>query len=98
MSETIKSTIDGAERSTIEIQRIIAKCCGLSRDDWPPETSIYDLGIDSLGLAALIAHCDEHFSIELDDSAILKIMSSRTIGQIVDVLQSLSNQSNPKHS
>ena len=70
-----------------QIRAIIAEAFQLESDSWSEESSVYDLGIDSLRLATLIAHCEARLSLNLSDDSINRIMAARTIGQIVHELQ-----------
>lgn len=71
-----------------ELREIIAGCCGLAVDDCQPGASIFELGIDSIALASLIAHCEMRLPVEFDDTAIIHLMSAQTIGEIIALLQS----------
>jgi acyl carrier protein len=71
-----------------ELRTTIANCCGISLEECRPAASIYELGIDSIGLASLISHCEMQLEVELDDQVIVELMSAQTIGQIIGLLQS----------
>jgi acyl carrier protein len=72
-----------------EIRAIIAKACQLESASWSDETSVYEAGIDSLGLAAVIAYYQEQLSIDLSDNSMMRIMAARTVGHLVKELHSV---------
>jgi acyl carrier protein len=48
-----------------------------------------DLGLDSLGLLALLFRMQEAFSVEIDGDADVDIGSLRTVGELIQVLRTL---------
>lgn len=75
------------------IYATIAASCGLKLTDCHAAANLNDLGIDSLGMAALIAHCEIHFSVDFDDAAITKLMSAQTMGEIAELVKAMQPRS-----
>lgn len=73
--------------SESEIYATIARCCGLQPEACEATASIYQLGIDSLAMAALIAHFELHLSLDFQDSTLAQIMSAQTLGELVELVQ-----------
>lgn len=53
-----------------------------------PDANVHELGVDSLMLLSIIAHVEEQFSAEFDDSTILRLMEANTVGEITAILKS----------
>jgi acyl carrier protein len=82
-------TADISLHSTeVEIYATIIDCCGLKPEDCRPDSTIYELGIDSLGMASLVAFCESRLAMCFDDIVIQSMMSAQTLGQIVELLKS----------
>jgi acyl carrier protein len=75
--------------SIADIKAILAETCHIESDSWSEESTVIELGINSLSLAALIAHCEDRLSLDLNDESIMRIMAARTVGQIVQEMQAL---------
>jgi acyl carrier protein len=88
------------ELTEADIYATIAASCGLKLTECHAAANLNDLGIDSLGMAALIAHCEIHFAVEFDDATIAKLMSVQTVGQIAELvkIQSLAHAHPPRHA
>jgi acyl carrier protein len=86
MSEP-KTSSTASDSADARIYAMIGECCSINPNACLPETTVFELGIDSLGLASLISHCENRLSMVFDDSTIFNIMSSQTLGQIVEILK-----------
>lgn len=88
---------DDAKNPDAEFYATIGECCGIKQDICRPAATVYELGIDSLGLVCLISYCETNLSMTFDDATIFKIMSAQTVGQIVEVLKSHRRENEQLH-
>jgi acyl carrier protein len=51
-----------------------------------PETSFYEIGLDSLDMIDLVASIEEHFGVELDDGQIEQSATPELMAKIIDQL------------
>jgi acyl carrier protein len=72
----------------LAIRDVIASCCGASIQECVLDCHIFDLGIDSLGLAAMVEKCATKWTLVFDDEAMRQLMTAQTVGDVVRLVKS----------
>ena len=68
-----------------QIKKIIVDQLGVDADAVTPETTIEDLGVDSLDLVETIMTVEDEFGITFDDG---DVEGLKTVGDIADYIES----------
>ena len=74
-----------AEESTYDrVVKVLQEQDGLENVEVTPETTLADLGLDSLAVVEAIMACEDEFGVEFDPDS-----TPQTIGDFVDLIDEL---------
>ncbi len=74
-----------AEESTYDrVVKVLQEQDGLENVEFTPETTLADLGLDSLAVVEAIMACEDEFGVEFDPDS-----TPQTIGDFVDLVDEL---------
>ena len=72
------------EKEITDVQDILSEELGVKREQLTPEAKlIEDLGADSLAIAEIIMHVEDHFELNIPDEAAEQVF---TVGDLMRIL------------
>ncbi len=83
------TAVAGNEKVTAQVKKIIAEKLSIDLEKVMEESTLVDLGADSLDQVELVMQCEEEFDIEIPDDDLEKIAN---VGEMISyILQKVSN-------
>jgi acyl carrier protein len=76
------------DTNNAELRRLVAKSLGVSEDIILDESSLRDLGVNSLDLVVLVMSIEEHFHIEFGPSDLERLRTFADLARRVAELRS----------
>jgi acyl carrier protein len=67
-----------------QVKQRLAKVCALNPAQITDDARLIEFGLDSLRSMELIVELEEHFAIELDDQAIVRV---RTVADLIRLIE-----------
>lgn len=68
-----------------KVQRLVQSSPGAVATDITSDTSIAELGLDSLRLLEIVFELEKHFGVEVDEAALVEVASVGDLVQMISV-------------